>query len=578
MKPYLTFFLKPQFSKVGLSTSPWLTSAIFLLPVAVGLLGTWLPAFGWLPAIDARVFSIQAWPLMTDYPGFWTALKTTLTTGLVASFLAILITLLLLIGLYPSKLFKSIERNLAPLLSVPHAAFAIGLGLLIMPSGWLVRLLAQGFDQLASPPNIATFQDPMGLSLILALTLKEIPFLLFMSLAVLPSLKVSQTITLTHSLGHSRRYAWVWLIFPQLYKQIKLPFFAIIAYSLTVVDIAMIAGPTTPPTLAVMVNHWFYDPNLELRTLGAAGATSLLAINILVLGLLHLLEKPAALLRCHVVNQGSKKAHRIFCEKPIALVSALLLFSFYIGATLQMLSWSFASRWRYPHLWPDGFSTKAWSRIFNRIDEPFYTTFQLALASATLALVLCILMLENEVRLRHKKRSINTDNIQLLIYLPLLIPQIAFLFGFQVFLIQLGIDANFYALLWSHCIFVIPYVFLTLSGPYRRYDQRYQLQALSLSASHLKSFWLIKLPILLRPILYAFATGFSVSIAQYLPTLFIGAGKFSTLTTEAVAITSGSDRRLIAVMALWQQALPLLIFLLATLAPALLFRKRKALL
>ena len=76
--------------------------------------------------------------------------------------------------------------------------------------------------------------------------------------------------------------------------------------------------------------------------------------------------------------------------------------------------------------------------------------------------------------------------------------------------------------------------------------------------------------------LRAFATGFAVSIAQYLPTIFVGAGRFATLTTEAVALASGSDRRLMAVMALWQQLLPLIVFALATLIPAYRFRHRRA--
>ena len=41
---------------------------------------------------------------------------------------------------------------------------------------------------------------------------------------------------------------------------------------------------------------------------------------------------------------------------------------------------------------------------------------------------------------------------------------------------------------------------------------------------------------LLRPLLIALAVGFAVSVAQYLPTLFAGGGRFSTLTTEALSL------------------------------------------
>ncbi|MGR5542427.1 thiamine ABC transporter permease, partial [Vibrio campbellii] len=55
----------------------------------------------------------------------------------------------------------------------------------------------------------------------------------------------------------------------------------------------------------------------------------------------------------------------------------------------------------------------------------------------------------------------------------------------------------------------------------------------------------------------------SVSLAQYLPTLMLGAGRISTLTTEAVALSSGFDRRVTAIYAIWQALLPLLFFVLA---------------
>ena len=63
--------------------------------------------------------------------------------------------------------------------------------------------------------------------------------------------------------------------------------------------------------------------------------------------------------------------------------------------------------------------------------------------------------------------------------------------------------------------------------------------------------------------LAALAVGFAVSIAQYLPTLFAGAGRFTTVTTEAVALSSGGDRRILAVQSVLQVLLPLAAFALS---------------
>lgn len=565
-----------RFSDTLFRVTPPITLLLFLLPVALGLIGTWIPAFGYFPAIGETQFSLKPWVTLFNFPGFESAVLKTFVSGLGASFLALFLMFLILVGTYPSRLFHRIEQSLSTILSVPHAAFAIGFGFLLMPSGWLFRALSQVTPWFESPPIWTTFQDPTGMSLALTLALKELPFLLFMALAVLPSLNVQKTLWLMQSLGHTRRYTWAFIIFPQLYRQIKLPFFAVVAYSLTVVDLAIIAGPTTPGTLAVLVTQRFEDPFLASRLDGAAGATLLLLIVILTLFALHWLERPLCFMRRWFVQRGSHHREEWFWEKIFARFTILSLALVYVSTFFVTLLWSFTKRWQFPDLLPESFYTRAWQRVMNRIDEPFWCTFWLAILSSSIAIILVIISLQNEVRLASQKKRVNVQGIYWIIYIPLIVPQIAFLFGFQVSLIRLQWDGSFLALLWSHLIFVFPYVFLTLSGPFRRFDQRYIATALSLNSSRWTVFWKIKLAMLLRPILYAFATGFSVSIAQYLPTLFIGAGKFTTLTTEAVAMTSGSDRRMMAVMAIWQQSLPLLTFALATILPFIIFRHRRA--
>ena len=81
---------------------------------------------------------------------------------------------------------------------------------------------------------------------------------------------------------------------------------------------------------------------------------------------------------------------------------------------------------------------------------------------------------------------------------------------------------------------------------------------------------------LLKPALVAMGVGFAVSIGQYLPTVLIGAGRLPTITTEAVSLASGGDRRVIGVYAFLQMALPFVGFALAAAIPAFLFRNRSA--
>jgi putative thiamine transport system permease protein len=101
--------------------------------------------------------------------------------------------------------------------------------------------------------------------------------------------------------------------------------------------------------------------------------------------------------------------------------------------------------------------------------------------------------------------------------------------------------------------------------------------AASLGAGPLRRLLAVKLPMLAAPIMMAVAIGVAVSVAQYLAVLLPGAGRVQALATEAVALASGADRRLAAIMALMQAALPLIGYLLALALPLWLHRNRRGL-
>ena len=161
-------------------------------------------------------------------------------------------------------------------------------------------------------------------------------------------------------------------------------------------------------------------------------------------------------------------------------------------------------------------------------------------------------------------------------YIPLLVPQIIFLFGFDLMLIYMDLK-GFWGVVWAHWMYVLPYVFLILYIPYLQFDKRYEQTAYGLRASRFKMLMRVKLPLLFRPIIYSFAVGFAVSINEYLPTLIAGGGRIDTLTTEMVTLSSGGDRRIIGVTSVSQAALPCLIFIIALLLPSLQARNRRGL-
>lgn len=539
---------------------PALTLGLFLGPIAVGLLGTVLPAFGLLPALGGRHLSLDPWRGLLADPALPRALGLTLATGFGSTALALLAAIAVAAAWHGTRPFAALRRLLAPLLAVPHAGFAIGFAFLAAPSGWIARLLSPWATGWTAPPDLMLVNDPAGLALTAALALKEAPFLLLAIVAALAQVPADRSLTVARCMGYGPVSAWLKTVLPLVWPQIRLPVLAVLAYSLSVVDMAMILGPGTPSTLAVEVLRRFNDPDLGLRFQAAAGACLQTLVVAASIAACLLAERALRAFAAPWLVRGGRGGPGRGWRLAGGVGAALVVLSS-AGALAVLAVWSAAGRWRFPDALPESWSPERWLAAGTAagLGGPALVTLLAGLASTAVALLLVLGCLEHE---RRAGVSPGARGMWLL-YLPLLVPQIGFLFGIQVLLIALDLDGGWVALVWSHLLFVIPYVFLVLADPYRALDDRYERAARCLGASPVRVFLRVRLPLLARPIAVAAAIGLSVSVAQYLPTLFAGAGRLPTLTTEAVALASGGDRRAAAVAALAQMLLPLAGFALA---------------
>ena len=538
-----------------LRQAPRVTVALFLVPIAAGLFGTVLPAFGWLPAIGGESVSLAPWRTLLAQPGIGEAIGLTLASGFISTALSVVLVFgfcALAHGRKPGRIGRIL---MAPILAAPHAAMAIGLGFLIAPSGWIVRLLSPWLTGWRQPPDLATVQDPYGIALILGLLVKEVPYLLLMTIGALGQVPAVRQMEAAAALGYGRTLAWFKLVLPQVYPQVRLPIYAVLAYALSVVDMGLILGPSNPPTLSVLALRWFTSPDIRMYFPAAAAALLQLLIVLASILLWRGGEKVFARLGRRWIARGSRRTRL----EPLAWFAAAAvagLAALGVGSLADLALWSFAGGWRFPDALPAHWSTQTWSGQFETILWPLETTLLVAIVASGVALLLALGCLENEQR----RGVAATSRTLWLLYVPLLVPQIAFLFGMQVLLTVSHLDGLLIAVIWSHLLFVLPYVFLSLADPWRALDKRYARTALSLGARPWRVFLRIKIPLLLRPLLIATAVGVAVSVDQYLPTLFAGAGRVVTLTTEAVTLASGGDRRFTGVFGLLQALIPLAVY------------------
>ncbi|NEY88678.1 ABC transporter permease subunit [Rhodobacteraceae bacterium KMS-5] len=544
-----------------LALAPWALGLGLALPIAAGLAGTLAPAL-----------TGGGFQSLVDWPGLPRAMALSLGTGLVSTILSLAITALLIGCLHDTRGFSMLRRALSPLLSLPHAAAALGLAFLIAPSGWIARALSPWATGWTDPPDLLILNDPMGLALTAGLVTKEVPFLLLIALSVLPQTDAPRRAEIAAGLGYGRAMGFALATFPALYRSLRLPVFAVLAYGMTNVDMALILGPSLPPPLAVQVADWMADPRLARLPTAAAGAVVQLALVVAAIALWLGAERLAAPLVPGLALRGWRG--RVLDAPMAALARASgLTIALGLGAGMAGLTlWSFAGLWPFPAALPDSLTLKTWAKAAPDLTATSLTTLAIALAASLAALALTLATLEAETR---RGRPLRLEG---LIYLPLILPQIAFLPGLQVLALVLGAKGSAATVAAAHLVFVLPYVWLSLAPAFRAWDDRIGLTAAAMGASPGRIFWRLRLPMLLAPLLTALAVGIAVSVGQYLPSLMLGGGRVETLTTEAVALASGGNRRLIGAVALMQMALPALGFGLAVALPRLAFANRRALL
>ena len=494
----------------------------------------------------------EAWRMLLAHPQLIPALALSLFSGSAATLLALLLTLIILAGFYGSRLWNRLQALASVGLAVPHLAFAIGFGFLIMPSGLIARIVAGG----ASPPAWITVQDPWGLSLTAALAVKEVPFLLTAAFAALfrgdAARKMDQQCRAAASLGHGMGSAFLRIIMPQLFRQLRWPLIIVFVYGATVVDMALVLGPTQPPSFAVVIWHALNDVDPAVNRMGLAATlllTAALALMLLLAqGLLRLSRKWQR--RFLGAGPSSLQAPRISAGVVAMGITTLLLLSIFL-----LLPLSAAPRWPWPDILPPAQGSTAWAMIAAS-PAPLLLSLGLSVTVSAIALLLAVLWLETQPQRRDRW-------LLWLALLSLAVPQLAVAGGQYSLFLGANLSGTLPGLFLAHLTPTLAYVLIVLSGPYRAFDRRYTQAARSLQASPMAALLRVKLPLLKAPLLTAAAIGLAVSIVQYVPAQLIAAGRFATLPMEAVTLSSGGSRPLTAAFALALTLPPLLAFLLA---------------
>lgn len=502
-----------------------------LLPTASGLLGSLL---AWPPALTVS----DAWPQQLSL-----SLLQSLWVALASTTVALLLALLLARSGFIQRQGFLRHRWVAPLLSLPHVAFAIGLLMLVGDAGWLWRILPDSVSTWAMPNKSLT-------ALITVLSIKEMPFLLLMLVSQRNLFAAEQWLAVATRLGYSTNQSYWLCVVPELLRRVRLPIAAVLIYGLAVVDVALLVGPNTPSTLAVRVYQWSLQQGELALAQTQLGSVLLIAVALILLAVLYAAVEGYQFFASRRLRRGPPPSVPRFKGFSEILISRLW-FLLTLAVVLLLILQSVAFAWFYPQWWPQQFSWQAWQSI----PKPWLLlgrTAILALLTATLAVVAVGVISAWRQQLSARQRVL----VDVLLLLPLLLPQISLVLGWRLWL-----PSGLLSVVWAHCVFAVPYAFLVLIGPYQQLTPRWRWMLNSLGYGRWRTEWLLLRGKLLPALGFAWVIAFSVSVAQYLPTQLLGAGRLPTVTTEAVATASGGAASQTATMALLQALLPLLAFM-----------------
>ncbi len=538
----------------------WGVLLLFVAPLCAGFLGTLLPAFGLVPGLaETEGFSV----LFAD-ARFWPAVRLTLQTGFLATALVMVLTIVCLVCVQRTRVWRWVLASLPPLLAVPHAALAVGVLFLITPSGWVARVFSPWLTGWERPPDFWVAPDAEGMTLVLGLVVKEFPFLLLAALAQLPSLNVEASLSIGRTLGYSPARCWSRLILPQLYPRIRSTLLIILAFNLSVVDMALLLGPGNPPTFSVFLMSLVNDPGM--RAAASAGAL-ILALGVFAsfVGLYGLEQLISLWAKARRANGRRGATLNRWRGVGVGLVSAVLLFS--VLGLVMLVLWSFTRRWRFPDALPQQWSAAHWATRSDVLVQPLVLSVYFAIGTMVLAIVAAVVWLELE-------RLNRVPQINSVWFIPLLVPQVTLLFGWQAVALLMGADGHWLTVLYSHWVYALPYVVLILATAWREHDPAWHHAANTLGGGYWRVLSRVHMPLLAKPLCQAAAVALAVSVAQYLPTLLLGAGRYQTLAIELVTSFGGVDRRVIAALALMQSLLPLLAFFAALIVPWIIMKPR----
>lgn len=436
--------------------------------------------------------------------------------------------------------------------------------------------LLAGFDSFYQS-WLANYPDPRGYHHLLALVIKETPFLLLTILLARQRL-ARQYRLLATGLGYGPWMTFVKIEWPLLWPDIVWPLIISLLFAFNNIETGLLLGPSAPPSLPLLFFNALQHVDLNQQgTIAILSVWLLLANVVLVVAFfmaVALLKKLTFLL----LGGGRWWHDGIMMALGRVVFYAVILHGFFL---LLLMVWLGAGR-----LWSLGGDAGSVGELWAAAGYSFLLAIMSSFAAVSLflwwrfqGLLGPSTMVRRQVAKRRwmtwlgigsfyrlpyhdhdgtgRVRGHGRNAVAMLFILPLCCPDIWLANNIHLL-------ANLFSLpmlVWlflCHLVFAFGFSYLLLMGFYDTIPPSYLSHGQTLGLSPLRLFWRVVVPWLWRPLWLAVALTAAVSLGLYGPNVILAL--FPTLTTLLVGYQLSADRALAAAAGTLLLLLPLLFY------------------
>jgi len=213
---------------------------------------------------------------------------------------------------------------------------------------------------------------------------------------------------------------------------------------------------------------------------------------------------------------------QVWLADHFAILSAILVLLYLFLPVAYTFVFSFNDHGKTNIVW-QGFTWEHWQDPcgVQGVCESLVTSLEVGVISTVVATILGTLMALAMVRYRFRGKSASN----LLIFVPMATPEIVMGAALLTIFVQgfsgIGINLGFTTIAFSHIMFCLSFVVVTVRARIQSLDPRIEEAAQDLYASPMQTFWKVTFPLILPGIAGAAMLAFSLSFDDFIITNFV---------------------------------------------------------